>query len=194
MIEVSGLTKTFDGFVAVDDLNLCIRDSAVFGLVGTNGAGKSTFLKMAAGIMKPDSGSVRIDGTDVYENTEVKQNLFYISDDQYFFENAKPREMTNLYRLVYPDFDIHRFDMLIDSFELPKDRKINTYSKGWKTNRLPKVNLAILRLAIYEIKYVDDVPASVAINEAVELAKKYSGEGDYSFINGILGSVAKGEK
>ena len=132
MIEVSGLTKTFDGFVAVDDLNLCIRDSAVFGLVGTNGAGKSTFLKMAAGIMKPDSGSVRIDGTDVYENTKVKQNLFYISDDQYFFENAKPREMTNLYRLVYPDFDIHRFDMLIDSFELPKDRKINTYSKGMK--------------------------------------------------------------
>lgn len=74
------------------------------------------------------------------------------------------------------------------------DEVINTYSKGWKTNRLPKVNLAILRLAIYEIKYVDDVPASVAINEAVELAKKYSGEGDYSFINGILGSVAKGEK
>ena len=132
MIEVSGLTKTFDGFVAVDDLNLCIRDSAVFGLVGTNGAGKSTFLKMAAGIMKPDSGSVRIDGAEVYENTKVKQNLFYISDDQYFFENAKPREMTNLYRLVYPDFDIHRFDMLIDSFELPKDRKINTYSKGMK--------------------------------------------------------------
>lgn len=132
MIEVSGLTKTFDGFVAVDDLNLSIRDSAVFGLVGTNGAGKSTFLKMAAGIMKPDSGSVRIDGTDVYENTAVKQNLFYISDDQYFFENAKPREMTNLYRLVYPAFDIHRFDMLIDSFELPKDRKINTYSKGMK--------------------------------------------------------------
>jgi len=132
MIEVSGLTKTFDGFVAVDDLNLSIRDSAVFGLVGTNGAGKSTFLKMAAGIMKPDSGSVRIDGAEVYENTKVKQNLFYISDDQYFFENAKPREMTNLYRLVYPDFDIHRFDMLIDSFELPKDRKINTYSKGMK--------------------------------------------------------------
>ncbi len=74
------------------------------------------------------------------------------------------------------------------------DEVINTYSKGWKTNRLPKVNLAILRLAVYEIKYVDDVPQSVAINEAVELAKKYSGEGDYSFINGILGSVARGEE
>ena len=74
------------------------------------------------------------------------------------------------------------------------DEIINTYSKGWKTNRLPKVNLAILRLAVYEIKYVEDVPQSVAINEAVELAKKYSGEDDYSFINGILGSVAWGEE
>lgn len=82
----------------------------------------------------------------------------------------------------------------VDSKIEELDEIINAYSKGWKTNRLPKVNLAILRLAIYEIKYVDDVPASVAINEAVELAKKYSGEGDYSFINGVLGSVAKGEE
>lgn len=82
----------------------------------------------------------------------------------------------------------------VSSRELELDDVINKYSKGWKANRLPKVNLAILRLAIYEIKYLDDVPNSVAINEAVELAKKYSGEGDYSFINGILGSVAKGEE
>ena len=67
------------------------------------------------------------------------------------------------------------------------------YSKGWKVKRLPKVNLAILRLAAYEILFVDDVPESVAINEAVELAKKYSGESDYSFINGVLGALVKGE-
>lgn len=82
----------------------------------------------------------------------------------------------------------------VSSREQELDDVINKYSKGWKANRLPKVNLAILRLAIYEIKYLDDIPNSVAINEAVELAKKYSGEGDYSFINGILGSVAKGEE
>ena len=82
----------------------------------------------------------------------------------------------------------------VSSREQELDDVINKYSKGWKANRLPKINLAILRLAIYEIKYLDDVPNSVAINEAVELAKKYSGEGDYSFINGILGSVAKGEE
>lgn len=74
------------------------------------------------------------------------------------------------------------------------DEIINRYSKGWKSKRLPKVNLAILRLAVYEIMFVDDVPDGVAVNEAVELAKTYSGEGDYSFINGILGAVIKGEK
>ena len=58
------------------------------------------------------------------------------------------------------------------------DGLIEKYSKGWKVKRLPKVNLAILRLAAYEILFVDDVPESVAINEAVELAKKYSGESD----------------
>ena len=73
------------------------------------------------------------------------------------------------------------------------DGLIEKYSKGWKVKRLPKVNLAILRLAAYEILFVDDVPDSVAINEAVELAKKYSGESDYSFINGVLGALVKGE-
>ena len=74
------------------------------------------------------------------------------------------------------------------------DGLIEKYSKGWKVKRLPKVNLAILRLAAYEILFVDDVPESVAINEAVELAKKYSGESDYSFINGVLGALVKGEE
>ena len=71
------------------------------------------------------------------------------------------------------------------------DGIINKYSKGWKAKRLPKVNLAILRLAVYEILFVEDVPDSVAINEAVELAKKYSGETDYSYINGVLGAFVK---
>ena len=79
----------------------------------------------------------------------------------------------------------------VDSKIEELDEVINTYSKGWKTNRLPKVNLAILRLAIYEIKYVDDVPASVAINEAVELAKMFSSDEAPSFINGVLGKIAR---
>ncbi len=70
------------------------------------------------------------------------------------------------------------------------DSLISAYSRGWKINRIPKINHAILRLAIYELKYTD-TPDSVVINEAVELAKTYSGADDASFINGILGSVVR---
>jgi len=71
------------------------------------------------------------------------------------------------------------------------DGTIEKFSKGWKLSRISKVDLAILRLAIYEMCHRDDIPFTVAINEAVELAKNYSGEESGSFINGILGKLSK---
>jgi len=66
------------------------------------------------------------------------------------------------------------------------DALINEKATGWKTNRMSKVDLTLIRLAVYEIKYEDDIPAGVAINEAVELAKIYSSDGAPSFVNGVL--------
>ena len=71
------------------------------------------------------------------------------------------------------------------------DEILNTHTTGWKTTRMNKVDLTILRLAVYEIQWDEDVPAGVAINEAVELAKKYSSEEGPSFINGVLGKIAR---
>ncbi|RCX16801.1 NusB antitermination factor [Anaerobacterium chartisolvens] len=65
------------------------------------------------------------------------------------------------------------------------------YSKGWKINRISRVDISILRLSIYEIGFRDDIPFNVSINEAVELAKKYSNEEAGAFINGILGKIPK---
>ncbi len=132
MIEARDLTKRFGDITAVDRVNASIRDGSVFGLIGTNGAGKSTFLRMLSGILKPDEGSVTIDGKEVYENLEVKSRFFYISDDQYFFNNATPEEMMVFYQKVYPKFDKYRFIHLMESFELDRRRKINTFSKGMK--------------------------------------------------------------
>ena len=64
--------------------------------------------------------------------------------------------------------------------------------RGWTIQRLPKVSVAVLRLAVCEIKYVDEVPAGVTVNEAVELIKKYGTAEDASYVNGVLGTVAKG--
>ena len=71
------------------------------------------------------------------------------------------------------------------------DELISKYSKGWSTSRISKVALAALRLAIAEICYFDDIPASVSINEGVELIKKYASDQDASFANGILGSIVR---
>lgn len=71
------------------------------------------------------------------------------------------------------------------------DKMIDENSTGWSISRIGKVELTILRLAVYEIKFDDSIPAGVAINEAVELAKKFGGEDSSSFINGVLSKFAK---
>ncbi len=73
------------------------------------------------------------------------------------------------------------------------DKTISEYATGWSSDRISKVSLAILRLSLYELRYVDEVPMSVSINEAVELAKKYDTDSAPAFINGILNSIAKAE-
>lgn len=82
----------------------------------------------------------------------------------------------------------HRISQRIEEL----DGMINEASTGWKTTRMGKVDLTILRLAVYEMKFDEDVPMGVAINEAVELAKKFGQDESPSFINGILGSISKG--
>lgn len=72
------------------------------------------------------------------------------------------------------------------------DAEIEKNLKGWSKSRISKVSLALLRMAIAEMKYIDDVPVGVSINEAVEICKIYGSDEDKSFINGVLGSVARG--
>ena len=71
------------------------------------------------------------------------------------------------------------------------DEYISKYAIGWKFQRIPRIAAAIMRVAMYEVLYMPEVPASAAINEAVELAKKYGGDEDASFINGVLGGIAR---
>ena len=85
---------------------------------------------------------------------------------------------------------INKYDDIVSHMS-EIDGIINDNAKGWSTDRLGKVELTILRLAVYEIKYDNDIPVSVAIDQAVELSKRFGRDESYSFINGILASVAK---
>lgn len=132
MIKADNLTKRFQGVTAVDHIHAEIQDGTVFGLIGTNGAGKSTFLRMAAGILKPDEGTITLDGESVFEDIRVKARCFYIPDEPYFLGNGTADDMKTFYQGIYPNFDTDRFDRLLKSFELDGRRKIQTFSKGMK--------------------------------------------------------------
>jgi ABC-2 type transport system ATP-binding protein len=132
MIELLELEKSFDDIKAVNRVSLSIRDGEVFGLVGTNGAGKSTLLRTIAGVIKPDKGIVCVDNRPIYDNPEVKKDIFFIADDQYFLPNSTPQEMADYYDTVYDNFDKLRFHKLCSGFGLDVNRRISTFSKGMK--------------------------------------------------------------
>ncbi|MGI5970357.1 MAG: ABC transporter ATP-binding protein [Oscillospiraceae bacterium] len=131
MIEIRELVKTFDGFRALDGVSLTVPEGSVYGLVGPNGAGKSTLIRHLAGIMRPDSGTVRIGGEQVWENPAVKGRIAVIPDDIYFFLQASVREMMRFYSGIYADFDMERYETLRSVFtEVDEKRPIRRLSKG----------------------------------------------------------------
>lgn len=132
MIEVKNLSKSFETIKAIDHINAKIEDGHVFGLIGTNGAGKSTFMRMLSGVLKPEEGEILVDGEPVYDNPAVKEKIFYISDDQYYFRSGTPVDMLKLYQTCYPAFDGAKWKSLMEKFGLDEKRKVNTFSKGMK--------------------------------------------------------------
>ncbi len=132
MIELIDLEKSFDDIKAVNRVSLNIADGEVFGLVGTNGAGKSTILRVISGVIRPDEGIVLVDKRPVFDNPDVKKDLFYISDEQFFLPNSSPEEMAAYYEGVFSGFDKLKFHKLCTGFGLDTKRRISTFSKGMK--------------------------------------------------------------
>ena len=88
---------------------------------------------------------------------------------------------------------IHRaFEGIFSNLDVV-DEKISTHSIGWKLARIPKVPLCIMRIAVYEMMFEEDIPVSVSINEAVELAKIYGADDDHSYVNGVLGAISRAQ-
>ena len=130
MIEVKNLRKTFDGFVALDDLTMTVPDGAVYGLVGPNGAGKSTVIRHITGIFRPDSGTVTVGGAPVYENPAVKAGISYIPDDVFYFPSASLTDMARFYAKTYKSFDRKLYEELRQSFNLDPKSQLRRFSKG----------------------------------------------------------------
>ena len=130
MIEVKNLSKSFDGFKALDQLNLTVPNGAVYGLIGANGAGKSTLIRHLMGVYRPDEGKVIIDGMDVYENTLVKQTMVCIPDEIYYQGSDTVEDLKKLYQGIYPKFSVERYEKLKEIFRLDDKKQVRRFSKG----------------------------------------------------------------
>ncbi len=126
---------------------------------------------------------------------EIRENTFKLVFNMEFRDLEEHEEQFELYMGTVEGISdkeveyVHTrlFDLISKLEEI--DGLIEEATEGWDLNRIGKVELAILRLAVYEAKMDEDIPVSVAINEAVEIAKKYGGEDSPSFVNGILGKI-----
>ncbi len=130
MITVNNVSKSFEGFMALSDLEMNVKKGSIYGLVGTNGAGKTTVIKHIAGVYKENKGLIQIEGEPVYDNPYIKERIGYVPDDLYFFGSYSLNEMGRFYKGLYPNWDQARFDAMVLRFGLNPNQKLTRFSKG----------------------------------------------------------------
>ena len=126
---------------------------------------------------------------------ELREHIFRLLFRREFFPEEEMKEQEEFYIEYLADPEQQEVDYIVQTAEksmamIPElDSMVNEHSVGWQTDRMGKVDLTIIRLAVYEMKFDEDIPVSVAINEAVELAKRYGTENSPAFINGVLAKM-----
>lgn len=132
MIQAENVTKRFDDFVALRNIQCNIPRGCIYGMVGSNGAGKSTFLRLMAGVYRADEGEILLDGKSVWENPEQKERIAYVPDELYFLSGASMDRMAKMYASLFPRFDKERYRQLTELFRLDPKKSMGTFSKGMK--------------------------------------------------------------
>lgn len=131
MIKITNLSKNFGTKSVLNNLSLEIKEGSILGLVGINGAGKSTFLRLLSGVYKADNGTIMYNDEEVYENEKVKKQIFFLADDPYYTVNTKGIDLFHLYETFY-DADEEVFMKYMDLFKLNPYKAINNFSKGMR--------------------------------------------------------------
>lgn len=132
MIEIKNVSKSFETISVLDKLNCTIKDGCIYGLVGANGSGKSTLLRLINGIFLVDSGEIKVDGKDSFDNEKIKQDMVFVPDDLFFYKGYTLNDMAKFYKSMYHKFDMEYLYELAATLKLDKTRKISSFSKGMK--------------------------------------------------------------
>jgi ABC-2 type transport system ATP-binding protein len=142
MLNIRDVVKKFDRVTALDHVNMTVKDGSIYGLVGTNGAGKTTILKLIAGILKADAGFVGIEDSPLYDSLAEKSRIAFIPDNLAFFGRYRVDEAAKYISGFYANWDKSIFDEVIAEFNLPRDRRISNFSKGMQKQAVFALALA----------------------------------------------------
>ena len=171
-IELKNVTKIYEGFKALDALNLTVPSGSVYGFIGPNGAGKTTAIRHMMGVLRQDAGSVLLDGEPVFENPSVKARMLCIPDEPYFTSTSTTRDLMKFTRALYPRFDTERYEKLREIFALDDTRPIRRLSRGMQKQSAFWIALA----ARPEVLVLDEPTAGLdpaGRDEIFELVRNY---------------------
>jgi ABC-2 type transport system ATP-binding protein len=151
VIEVTGLTKRYRETLAVDDVSFTIEKDTIYGLLGRNGAGKTTVMSILTAQNFATSGDVRVFGENPYENAKVLGRMCFVRESQKYPDDAKPSHAFKMARLFFPNWSQELADRLIDDFQLP-NRRIKKLSRG----QLSAVGVIIGLASRAEVTFFDE--------------------------------------
>lgn len=132
MIKIEHVTKYFGEYRVLDDFSLTVPKGSVYGLMGLNGAGKTTIIRHLAGLLRQDEGTITIDGQEIEANEALKARMAVIPDDLFFFRGYSLIQMGAFFRQIYPLWNQQRFEEMYTDFGLNPKANIGKFSKGMK--------------------------------------------------------------
>lgn len=150
IIECKGLTKAFDKNIALQSVNLEIPKGKIIGLLGPNGSGKTTFIKIASGLLTPTSGSITISGKEI--GVETKKIVSYLPDKDFLPNYMKVKDIIAMYEDFYSDFDKNKAYEMLKRLNLSDNEKLGSLSKGTKE----KVQLIMIMSRNAELYLLDE--------------------------------------
>lgn len=137
ILKTTNLTKHYSGKVALSDLNIEVEEGKILGLLGPNGSGKTTFIKIAAGILRQSSGEIKIDGHK--PSVHTKAIVSYLPDVNYLYKWMKIKDAIDFFKDFYSDFSEEKANELLSFMKLDPSLKVTSLSKGM----LEKLNLTL---------------------------------------------------
>ena len=181
-IELSHIHKSFGGF-AIQDLSLTVPSGTICGLVGENGAGKSTTIRLALGALRPDSGAAAVLGTDVSSPafTGVKEDVGVVLDEAYFPETLNALQVGKILASTYRQWEQGTYESYLDRFSLPEKKQFKDFSRGMKM----KLAIAVALSHQPKLLILDEATSGldpIVRDEVLEIFNEFTREEDHSIL------------